>query len=348
MKRISLNGTWAGNCLSADGEEIFAFSGNVPGCVHTDLMGSHIPQDIYYRDNADTCRWIEDRDWKYTKTFRVDTVPKKPWLVFDGLDTYADITLNGFTIGSVDNMFIPHRFDVSEVLREGENTVSVRFRSPIREVQELEECSGAFTRERMHTRRMQCTYGWDWVARFVTCGIWRDAYLEYADGFEVKNTYIYTENLCGDLAQIVVEAELENYENGGFIELKVKAPDGNTVYRHRYFCKESSFKQYVDIPNAQLWYPVGYGEQPLYTLEIGNKAYKFGIRTVIIEQRPDEIGSAYYNKCLEIKNSVSGKIYDHNEEFSGFCLRINGTPIMCKGANWVRLPPCFLWPRKPG
>ncbi len=341
MKTISLNGAWMGSCLSADGKEAFAFSGSVPGCVHTDLMGSHIPLDLYYRDNADACQWIEDRDWKYTKTFCVATVPEKPWLVFDGLDTYADITLNGCVIGSADNMFIRHRFDVSGVLRAGENTLSVRFRSPVREVQGMEECSGAFTRERMHTRRMQCTYGWDWVARFVTCGIWRDVYLEYGDDFGVKNAYIYTENLCGDLAQIVVEAELENYENGSFIELKVKAPDGNTVCRRRYFCREASFKQYVDIPNAQLWYPVGYGDQPLYTLELGNKAYRFGIRTVVIEQRPDEIGSAYYNKCLEIKDTVSGRIYDHNEEFSGFRLRINGTPIMCKGANWV---PCEPFP----
>ncbi len=341
MKTISLNGAWTGRCLSADGKESFAFSGSVPGCVHTDLMGSRIPQELYWRDNADACRWIEDCDWVYTRTFYVDSVPQKPWLVFDGLDTYASITLNGFAVGSADNMFISHRFDVSGVLREGENTLSVHFRSPIREVQGLEDCPGAFTRERMHTRRMQCTYGWDWVARFVTCGIWRDVYLEYADGFEVKNAYVYTENLCGDLAQIVVEAELENYENGGFIELKVKAPDGNAVYSHRWFCKEPSFRQYVDIPNARLWYPAGYGEQPLYTLEIGEKACQFGIRTVIIEQRPDEVGSAYYNKCLEIKNSVSGRIYDHNEEFSGFRLRINGTPVLCKGANWV---PCEPFP----
>jgi len=341
MTTISLNGAWEGRCISADGKELFTFPGNVPGCVHTDLLGSHIPKDIYYRDNADECQWIEACDWKYTKIFHIDSVERQPWLVFNGLDTYADIMLNDIPIGSVENMFISHRFDVSRVLRTGENTLSVYFRSPVREVQGREEYPGAFTCERMHTRRIQCTYGWDWVARFVTCGIWRDAYLECADGFEIKNTYIYTENICGDLAQIVVEAELENYEDGSFIELNIKAPDGETIYNHRYFCKESYFKQYIDIPNAQLWYPAGYGEQPLYTLEIGNKVYRFGIRTVIIEQRPDEKGSAYYSKCLEIKDSVSGAVYDHNETFSGFRLLINGTPIMCKGANWV---PCEPFP----
>ena len=77
MKTISLNGAWEGSCLSADGKEAFAFSGSVPGCVHTDLMGSHIPLNLYYRDNADACQWIEDRDWKYTKTFQLCRIIKQ-------------------------------------------------------------------------------------------------------------------------------------------------------------------------------------------------------------------------------------------------------------------------------
>lgn len=192
---------------------------------------------------------------------------------------------------------------------------------------------------RMHTRRIQCTYGWDWVARFVTCGIWRDVYLDCTDGFSVKNVYVYTENVWQDLAQVVVEAEFEGYEVGGMPELEVKDPEGTTVYRHRYFVKEPTLKEYINIPNARLWYPCGYGEQPLYTLKIGNKEQKFGIRTVMIEERPDEKGSPYYEKSLEIKDSISGEVYDRNEEFSGFRLLINGTPIMCKGANWVPSEP---------
>lgn len=339
MTKLSLNGLWKGDCISADGSEVFSFSGTVPGCVHTDLMGSHIPEDIYYRDNTDQCQWIEDRDWKYTKTFQLDDLPPKAQLVFEGLDTYADIVLNGVSLGFTDNMFIAHRFDVSKILRIGVNTLCVSFRSPVREVQGEEARPGAFTCERMHTRRIQCTYGWDWVARFVTCGIWRDVYLDFTDGFSVKNVYVYTENLMRDLGQVVVEAELEGYEAGSVLELKVKDPEGNTVYHHRFFCKEQTFKKYINIPNARLWYPLGYGEQPLYTLEIGNIRQRFGIRTVMIEERPDEKGSAYYEKCLEIKDSASGEVYDKNEEFSGFRLLINGTPIMCKGANWVPSEP---------
>lgn len=341
MERVYLNGNWNGECIANDGNQDFAFEATVPGCVHTDLLGKQIPDDIYYRDNADKCQWIEDRDWKYTRNFNLDYVPEKAKLVFEGLDTYADIYLNGELLGSVDNMFIKHTFDAKSALRTGENTISVLFHSPIRAVDGLELRDAAFTCERVHTRRMQCTYGWDWVARFITCGIWRDVYLDFSNGFSVRNAYIYTEALYGNSAQVVIEAELENYCDGGMLDIVINNPNGQVIYNHRFFCKEQSFKGYIDIPNAQLWYPHGYGEQPLYTIKIGDKTYPFGIRTVIIEQLPDEKNSEYYKKCLEIKDSESGRIYDFNEDFSGFRLLINGLPIMCKGANWV---PCEPFP----
>ncbi len=341
MKIFSLNGCWQGECFDSDGAKKFDFLGNVPGCVHTDLAGTHIPENIFYRNNADECQWIESCDWRYTKEFTLTEIPEKACLVFEGLDTYADIYLNNALIGSVDNMFISHSFDAADLLKKGDNTISVYFRSPIREVEGLENREGAFATERMHTRRIQCTYGWDWVARFVTCGIWRDVYLDFTDGFSVKNAYIYTEQIFDDFAQIVVEAEFENYCSGKVVEIEIDAPDGQSVYRHRKFCKESFLKEYIDIPDAKLWYPAGYGSQPIYKLKICGKEFTFGIRIATVLQLPDKKGSPYYNKCLEIKDSVSGEIYDRNEEFSGFQLLINGVPIMCKGANWV---PCEPFP----
>lgn len=339
MKIISLDGCWQGECFEAKGSKKFSFTGNVPGCVHTDIAGKFIPEDIFYRNNADDCRWIEECDWHYTRIFNLDSIPASARLVFEGLDTYADIYLNGTLIGCVDNMFISHTFEVSSLLRKGENVVSVHFRSPVREVEGLEKRDGAFTTERMHTRRIQCTYGWDWVARFVTCGIWRNVYLDLTDGFKVKGAYIYTEHILDNSAQIVVEAEFENYEGGNIVEIEIINPSGQSVYRHRRYCKEPFLKEYIDLPNAFLWYPAGYGDQPIYTLRLCGKEFTFGVRTVAVLQLPDEKDSPYYRKCLEIKDSVSGKIYDRNDEFSGFQLLINGIPIMCKGANWVPSEP---------
>jgi len=339
MKK-SLNGTWQGVCFSADGSEEFTFSGTVPGCVHTDLAGSRLPADLNWRDNADLCQWIEDKDWVYSREFTLEEVPENACLVFEGLDTYAEVFLNGLHLGSVDNMFIAHRFPVESHLRLGENTLSVRFRSPVREVAGKPRRKASFgTFERIYTRRIQCTYGWDWVARFVTCGIWRDVYLESRVGFGLKDAYIYTESIYPGGAQIVVEAEFENYQQGGVAELEIVDPEGKTVYRHSWFRREPDLKAYIDLPDARLWYPAGYGEQPLYTLRLCGREIPFGIRTVSIRQLPDAPGTAYHELCLTLKKSPSGEEYDRNEEFSGFLLLVNDQPILCKGANWVPSEP---------
>lgn len=338
---IKLNGKWQGKCFDVNGNEEFTFDVTVPGCVHTDLMGTKIPSDIYYRDNCDSCQWIEDKNWEYSKKFIIDEIPGAAMLVFEGLDTYCEIYLNNEHIGSTDNMFIAHKFDIAEKLKSGENILKVHFRSPVHEVEGLEYCSGAFTCERMHTRRIQCTYGWDWVARLVTCGIWRDVYIDTSSGFRVENAYIYTNNILNGNAQICVEAEFSGYSEGGYADIQIISPDGKCVYSNRWFRKEGFLKEYIDIPQAQLWYPAGYGEQPLYKLIICGKEICFGIRTAVIMQLPDEKNSDYYNKCIEIKDSISGSIYDRNESFSGFQLYINNIPVMCKGANWV---PCEPFP----
>lgn len=340
MNKIDLNGTWLGRCI-ADGKEEFSFNGTVPGCVHTDLAGIKIPADIYYRDNTDKCQWIETKDWEYSRSFNITEIPEKAKLMFDGLDTYCDIYLNDKILGSTDNMFITHSFDLEGYLLHGKNTLRVYFHSPVKMVEGLPHCGGAFTCERMHTRRIQCTYGWDWVARYVTCGIWRDVYIDTDDSFCAENAYIYTESINGNSAQIVIEAQFSGVKDGNTAEVEIISPDNETVYKNRFFRKEDYLKIYVDIPDAKLWYPSGYGEQPLYKLIICKKEFVFGIRTVTILELPDKEGSEYYNKCLEIKDSVSGREYDRNEKFSGFCLLVNGIHIMCKGANWV---PCEPFP----
>ncbi len=341
MEKIDLNGIWQGKCINPDKNRDFLFTASVPGCVHTDFINNGILNDIYYRDNSKNAQWIESCDFIYSREFNIEKIPSEAELVFEGLDTYTEIFLNGEKIGKTDNMFISHSFDVKDKLKEGKNELAVHFRSPVKEVEGLPLYGGAFTRERMRTRRIQCTYGWDWVERFVTMGIWRDVYIDTADGFRVKNAYIYTEALNGKSAQIVIEADFISFENGGLADIEIISPDGKTVYHRKFFRKENYLKEYIDIPDAKLWYPAGYGEQPLYKLIISGKEFTFGIRKVTVLQLPDEKGSEYYNKCIEIKASVSGKRYDRNEDFSGFQLLINDVPIMCKGANWV---PCEPFP----
>jgi len=340
MQKISLNGNWKGICFTEEGNTDFAFNGTVPGCVHTDLIAENIiDYDIFYRDNADKCKWIENRDFEYSKTFEVDSIPQKAELVFEGLDTYTNIFLNGKLLAQTDDMFIEHRFDVTDILCKGQNNIKVYFRSPIKEVEGKRALPGAFTTERLHSRRIQCTYGWDWVARFVTAGIFKDAYIEIGDEFAVENAYIYTVSIEGDAPQICFEAEFKNFENGEHITVEVISPEGEIVNSHKYFVKEKELKDHINVVGGRLWYPAGYGEQPIYTLKIHNREFKFGIRTAVIHQVRDAIGGKYYNKALSIKETPLGQMVDKNQEFSGFELRVNGVPVFCKGANWVPSEP---------
>ena len=177
---IDLCGKW--ELLGADesGEPI-CVDACVPGCVHTDLENAGIIDNMFYRDNSKNIQWIELRDFTYVKRFQVEEIFDNAFLELDGLDTYCDVYLNGEKIGSADDMFVPYEFCVEGILKKGDNTIEIRFRSPIKEVEGLPLRNGAFTRERMNTRRIQCTYGWDWVERFVTMGIYRGSNSEIAN-----------------------------------------------------------------------------------------------------------------------------------------------------------------------
>ena len=182
--RIDLCGEWL-----LYSEQNQAYEANVPGCVHTDI----IKEDLYWRDNTNEYQWIENCDWTYKKKFIVDNVCESACLVFEGLDTYCDIYLNGQRIGHCENMFIPHRFMLGKELVAGENELEVRFYSAVKWVKDREKRNAAFTSERVYTRRMQCTYGWDWVERLVTCGICRPVYIECDTDFGIEDLYVYTD-----------------------------------------------------------------------------------------------------------------------------------------------------------
>ena len=339
MKKICLNEKWTLN-----NEMVGKLPATVPGCVHTDLIANGMIKDIFWRDNNREYQWIENCDWRYSCTFDA-LVGEKVFLVFEGLDTYTEIVLNGISLGKTNNMFIPHRFDVSQVIREKDNLLSVRFRSPVREVDGRPPRTGAFTTERMYTRRLQCTYGWDWVDRFVTCGIYRPVYLEYANGIDVEDVYIYTESIDSFSAQIYTEIKFKDYENGSVATVEIISPTGETVAKSSFFADLSTFVRRFDITEPMLWYPNGYGDQPLYKMKIsvGENVYEetFGIRTLRILQLCDKDGSEYRKKALEIKNASAGQKYTVNEESSSFAVIVNGKRVFCRGGNWV---PCEPFP----
>lgn len=344
MTKMDLTGKWQGMGTDEKGNAI-SFDGSVPGCVHTDLIKNDmLEKDMYFNDNAEKVQWIENRDWTYKKEFELNKIPENPVLVFEGLDTYCRVILNGILLGECENMFLPYEFDVSRALRCGTNELIVEFDSPVRRAEGFPKRGAAFAKDRLSTRRMQCTYGWDWVARFVTCGIFLPVYLKSGSEMKVKDAYIYTQWADKESAQLAVNAELENYSGGGMVEICLKSPDGDVIYTHREYCCEPEISRRIDVFSPQLWYPAGYGEQPLYTLQISVDeavwSRKTGIRTVKVIQKPDMVGDKFYELCEEIKKFDSSE-NDLNKSFSGFLIKVNDVPVFCKGGNWV---PCEPFP----
>lgn len=354
---MNLNGSWTGKGLDKDGK-ILEFPATVPGCVHTDLISSGIIKDIYWRDNSLEIQWVEDRDFTYSRTFTVASPEKNAWLEFDGLDTYSEIYLNGKKIGETDDMHIPYAFCVDGVLETGENLLEVRFRSPIREVAGRPKRAAAFTAERLYTRRIQCSYSWDWVDRFVTMGIYRDVRLVFRKENELDSVYLYTKSINSFAAQMKLELTFRDLvPEKDWVSMEVTAPDGQVVFAKKRKIlgnRENIYvmEEYMDIREPQLWYPNGYGEQPLYHLKVETvsgctgeaisvKELNFGIRELMILQLPDLPGSDEEKICRRLQEKSYIKEVDHNKDTAGFIVVVNGVKIMCKGANWV---PCEPFP----
>ncbi|MGN6400307.1 MAG: beta-mannosidase [Flavisolibacter sp.] len=162
------------------------YAAQVPGTIHTDLLYNKLIPDPYYRDNEKKLQWIDKEDWNYKTNFTVTPSllrKKKVELVFDGLDTYADVYLNGQLILSADNMFRQWRIDVKKILRSN-NQLLIRFYSAKNKVDSIAQSklpSVLPDNPRVYVRKAQYHFGWDWGPTFVTCGIWKNVYLEAFD-----------------------------------------------------------------------------------------------------------------------------------------------------------------------
>ena len=339
MTTIFLNGTWNALCRFPNGREL-SYDATVPGCaIHDLVQAGYLQNDLFWEKNADTLTAFESCDYVYRKHFCFEGDPSRATLVFDRIDTYADVYLNGERIYHSENGNIRHEIPVSHALLQGENELEVRLFSPVEWVKDRPKRDGAFTTERLHTRRMQCTYGWDWVARFVTCGIGAcTLLLREADELPLDSVYIVTLDTDTESATLRVDLGFSEAYRGRIITLTVLSPEGETVVSVSRYCEEALLRTDLDVPSPRLWYPLGYGDQPIYTLTIsddGSLLHRecFGIRTVKIMQLPDAVGSQNYETCKKIQNET----YDRNDAFSGFILKINGRRINCRGANWV---PC--------
>jgi beta-mannosidase len=159
----------------------------------------------------------------------------------------------------------------------------------------------------------------------------------------VESAYIVTENIDRYSAQIRLELDFVNYKNGGLMQIDIISPEGEILKSESVYSREPKTVRRYDIENPRLWYPLGYGEHPIYSVRVtlGENIFEdtFGIRTVKILQIEDKKGSKEEEYCNGIRSFVAGQMKDNNEKTSGFQVVVNGKKILAMGGNWVPCDP---------
>ncbi|MBE0652342.1 MAG: glycoside hydrolase family 2 protein, partial [Bacteroidales bacterium] len=211
----------------------------VPGCVHKDLLRNNLIPDPFFGLNEKKVWWIENEDWEYKLDFRLPKGYKRfPFceLQFEGLDTFAEVWLNGKHVLSSDNMFIPHHINVTAILKKGNNILEVTFRSPyktpLKEYNKLNYVLPANNdkgekRVSPFARKAPYMYGWDWGPRLLTSGLYKDVRLICFDSIRFLDIHSEIQELTEKWAAIVIHFEAENLRKGEY-EIHVTC-DGKKV-----------------------------------------------------------------------------------------------------------------------
>lgn len=317
------------------------YPAEVPGVVHTDLMRNGIIEDPYFGLNERGIQWVDKEDWVYETTILADEEmmnERNKELVFEGLDTYADVYLNDKKILETDNMFRQWRADVTDLLQPGDNKLKIYFHSPIkidmpkwekqpnqyRASNDQSENGGVFDRKlSVFARKAGYHYGWDWGPRLVTSGIWRPVYLHGWSDALIRNVNVRQKNVTKKNAHIsnVVEIESDRDIDGAI--LKVTGKEDGKVYSTKKCSLSKGINRIAldfDIKNPRLWCCNGLGEPNLYTFTttlsdadgvIGEKDVRVGLRSVEVVTDPDSNG--------------------HMQ----FFFKLNGVPVFAKGTNYI-------------
>lgn len=326
MYKQTLSGSWQFRQLGSE-EWLPAI---VPGGVHTDLLALERIPDPFAADNEKKVQWVAESDWEYRRVFNVDktmTDEEHTSLVCDGLDTLAEVSLNGKLLGKTANMFRRWTWDVKFLLKAGENELKIVFRAPVKYIKTRQAdkplMGGGDIPGGPHLRKAPCQWGWDWGPKLPPIGVWKDIRLEGYSQAKLEDVHIRQIHADGNVT-VRAEARIEQWDQAGLqITLKVTSPDGKveTVKAEPKPPDSgvSTWNLQAPIITPQLWWPNGFGAQALYqvevTLESGRKVldqrnFQVGLRTVELRRKPDEWGES-------------------------FTFVVNGIPIFAKGADWI-------------
>ena len=330
---VVLNAGWE---FSQAGTELWR-PAQVPGTVHQDLIYHKQIPDPFYGINEQKIQWVENEDWEYRTAFTVTPEQLKrddAQLVFEGLDTYADVYLNGALLLKADNMFVGYTIPVKSQLRLGENLLHIYFHSPIRQTMPQYNSNGFnYPADNDHhekhvsvfSRKAPYSYGWDWGIRMVTSGIWRPVTIRYYDAASISDYHVKQLSLTDQLAKLSNELEINNILPQALqAEVRINTSfEGNTEKGISQAITLQPGINHISIPSEVLspvrWMPNGWGKPALYDFSaqiivedkvVAQQSHRIGLRTVRLVNEKDQDGESFY-------------------------FEVNGVPMFAKGANYI-------------
>ena len=318
------------------------YPATVPGVVHTDLLQNKIIEDPFFRLNERGLQWIDKEDWVYETCFTLaaDMMRKENMeLVFEGLDTYADVYLNDECILKANNMFRRWSIPVRQYIREENNILKVYFHSPVKidvpkwdalpyqypASNDQSENGGLFNKKiSIFARKAGYHYGWDWGPRLVTSGIWRPVYIRAWSDLRINDVFIEQKEVGAGRAVIAGHVELDaDKDMNGVLVTITDEVTGRVLGEWQADLKRGTNRVTVDfvLHKPKLWWSNGLGEPFLYRFRtdiiaggelLDSKTERVGIRSLKVVHQPDKDGHTFY-------------------------IELNGRPVFAKGANYIPL-----------
>ncbi len=301
MKQLLLNGKWE---MEGAG---YHCCGTVPGSVYSFLLDNKLIPDPHYRENELQLTYLLEKDFTFRRKFDFQPDGNRVLLRCEGLDTICDVSVNGQAVGHTENMHRTYEWDVTELLRQGENEIVVCCLSPLKYMAELDAIdplsnSTDTSWGYLHIRKAHCMMGWDWGPRLPDAGIWRDISLLTLDSARITDLRITQRHENGR----VYITPAATTDVPADIMVTLTAPDGT----------QTTIKNGVEqeIADPQLWWPNGLGEQPLYTVTAtvpgDTMSKRIGLRTMELIRKGDRYGESFYH-------------------------RVNGLPVFAMGADYI-------------
>ncbi len=300
--------------------------GQVPGSVFTDLLANAAMPDPFYRDNERMTLDLAAKDYVYERDFFVESNllnSDRVVLICHGLDTLTHIFINGQWVADTDNMHRTWEFDVKELLCVGNNQIRFHFDSPLVFVQRANAKNSLWGVDEAvpgyaHIRKAHYMFGWDWGPQIPDSGIWREVELVGYRLARLADVRVHqTHQTQGVKLQVTVTAE-EWHTAALRCRVSLTSPQGDvTAQECNLVAREGEVTFFIQQP--QLWWPNGYGDQPLYSVQVElrsatevleQRVYFVGLRTLVVRREPDAWGES-------------------------FTFVVNGLPIFAKGANYI-------------